>query len=393
MSPATLRWMLMGSLLCLTLSGCSYFQESVAEDETELNDLDSIEPDQASDAENRLLTAENPLVQEGLLELKIKVGDRFPLSKTVRQRLTQTDASGVSVSTSQTEMMLSLVVDEVQPDGRKRLSVHYHRVRYDQDIHGKKVSYASDRPAEVVPPEALLYAGLANNGFSFWLGPDNKIVELVGFNDFLRRCLSGVPPQHVAAVQKQLDATKNEDGVANFIDDSIGLLPYSNDPKHPGVAVKEGATWELEPKRSDGPIPTLVNTQCMLKELTPTSAEILLSGRISGPPNPIVMRTGEGTMKVQVKGGQCTGTCRVDRITGLPTQSRVQRYLELAMETSDGKQIQQTKESFSEITSFLNQLQLQPTVQENSIEQTSFRNATGSESHRRVQHAVGTRNH
>lgn len=392
MSPTTLRWMLIGSLLCVSLSGCGYFQESVADDDTELNELDGAESDQpSSEAESRLLAGANSPIQEGLLELKIKVGDRFPLSKRVSHRLTQTDANGISENTSQTDMMLSLVVEDVQPDGRKLLSVHYHRVKYDQDLHGKKVSYSSDRPGEIVPPEAMLYAGLAKNGFSFWIGPDNKVIELVGFNDFLRRCLNAVPPQHVAVVQRQLESTRSEDGVANFIDDSIGLLPYSNDPKHPGVAVKEGGTWELAPRNSDGPIPTIVHTQCMLKELTPTSAEILLSGRISGNANPTVIRTADGSMKIQVKGGQCTGTCRVDRITGLPTQSRVQRYLEIGMETSDGKQIQQTKESVSEITSFLSQLQMPPAGSATPIQQTNFQNAAGSESHRRVDQAGGAR--
>ncbi len=387
MSLAALRWTTLFTILFMSLSGCGYFRGAASDEDSDLTDLDDIEKAQPLDRETTAAAVQELVPQEGVLELKLKVDDRFPLSKTVEQRLTQTDSNGINVSTSQTEMMLSLVVDEVLPDGRKRMTVHYHRVNYMQDIRGRKVSYSSDRPGEPIPPEALLYAGLANNGFSFWVGPNNKVMEVVGFNDFLRRCLRSVPSHHVAAVQQQLEATKGEDGIANFIDDSIGLLPYSNDPEHPGVAVKEGTRWELEPRRTEAPIPMLVTTECMLKELTASSAEILLTGRINGPPEPVLMRGAGGNMKVLVRGGYCTGTCRVDRKTGLPTQSQLHRELELAMELPDGQTVRQNKVTVSTIKSFLSQSD----PGDSRVQQTSFRNAAGSENHRHVQQATGSR--
>lgn len=389
MSPATQRWAMLVSLLIFTASGCSYFQSTVADDDADL-EMDNLEQVKSEDTEHPVVPRD-PVVQEGELELKLKVGDRFPLKKLVERRMTQTDSTGQHVNLSRTEMMLSLNVEEIQSDGRKLMSVHYHRVKYDQEIRGKHVGYTSDNPGEPVPVEALLYAGLADNGFSFWIGPNNKVIEIVGFNDFLKRCLKKVPPNHAATVRKQLEATKSEEGIANFIDDSIGLLPFSNDPSHPAVAVKEGSTWKLEPRQTDAPIPMLVTTQCMVEELTVGSAKILLTGQISGPPTPVTMRSPEGDIKIFVKGGNCTGTCRVDRSTGLPTQSRIVRYLELAMELPDGQKIQQNKDTISTITSFLNQMPSSPANSEQRVQQTTFRNAAGTESHRRVEHAGGAR--
>ncbi|MEK6262230.1 MAG: DUF6263 family protein, partial [Planctomycetota bacterium] len=291
---------------------------------------------------------------EGELELKLKVGDRFPLTKRVEQRLTQVDGQGKSVYWSLTEMLLSLSVEEVR-DGNKLLSVRYHRVRYGHDIAGKKVEYTSDSPQQTIPPEALAYAGLHENGFSFWIGPDNRVRELVGFPEFLQRCVRNVPPQLRQSVLAQLEGTHSENDLANFVDDGIGLLPYSNNPRHPGVAVKVGSAWDLKPRMSEGPIPMQVTTRCVLKDLTDSTAEISLIGKIAPDNAPTLVRDGNREMRVFVNGGHCSGTCKIDRRTGLPTNSQIKRYLEMTVQMADGTEIQQRKESLTSISSFLDQ--------------------------------------
>ena len=383
MSLAIVRWTALITVFVMSVSGCSYFNTTAVDEDVDLTEIDESEKADPLDGGKSGLANNAPLA-EGELELKLKVGDRFPLSKTVEHRLIQTDKDGTRLSTSRTDMVLSLVVDDVLADGRKQLTARYHRVKYEQDIRGKRISYSSDNPLESVPAEALLYAGLANNGFSFWIGSNNKIASVVDFGDFLRRCLRNVPEQHKKSVQQQLESTKGEDGISNFIDDSIGLLPYSGDPKHPAVAVKEGSSWELEPRRTDSPIPMLVTTRCILKDLSANSAEILLTGQISGSPDFVTMRNADGEIRVLVKGGHCSGTCRVDRKTGLPTQSQIQRSLELAMELPDGQKIQQNKDTLSTITAFLDQSPKPSANADSRVQQTNFQNAIGNESHRQV---------
>jgi hypothetical protein len=374
-------------LLSLTISasGCNYFQAAESDSDDEFAEFDRDEESDAIDGKGKSddESSSDTKLTEGELELKLNVGDRFPLMKKIEQRLTQGDGvGGMIVNRSLVEMMLSLVVEEVR-DGNKRLSVRYHRVHYGHNIAGRQVEYDSES-TKPVPTEALVYAGLKDNGFSFWIGPDNRVVELVGFDEFLQRCVQNVPPAHRDAVMRQLEGTHSEDGLANFVDDGIGLLPYSNDPNHPAVALKVGAAWELKPRRSEGPIPMSVSTRCVLKSLTDTSAEIGLIGNIGGSSAPVTVHDGTRSMQVLVNGGHCAGSCTVDRRTGLPTRSEVNRYLEMTVKLPNGSEIPQRKEILTSITSFLDQgggrnsaIGLNPGTELKPVGRTSF---TGQDS-------------
>lgn len=344
----TLGLLVLISSFTLTLPGCSYFQGAESDTDEEFAEFDKEE------SEKKDLEADESKPTEGELELKLKVGDRFPLKKRIEQKLTQGDGQGgMLVNVSLLEMLLSLEVEEIR-DGNKRLAVRYHKVHYGHNIAGRKVEYNSESNS-AAPTEALVYAGLKDNGFSFWVGPDNRVMELVGFQEFLQRCLQNVPPSYRDPVLRQLEGTQNEEGLANFVDDGIGLLPYSDDPRHPAVAVKVGTMWELKPRRSDGPIPMSVSTRCVVKNLTDTAAEIGLMGKISGSQNPVTIQDGSRQMRIMLKGGHCSGFCTVDRRTGLPTQSEVNRFLEMTVTLPDGSEIPQRKEILTSITSFLDQ--------------------------------------
>ena len=344
------RFAVLLAALFLSLPGCSYFEA-----ETDVDDeFTEFDVNEKSEEQKDADLAEAAKTSEGELALNLKVGDRFPLKKRIEQRLTQGDGQGGTlVNRSLLEMLLSLEVEEIR-EGSKKLAVRYHRVHYGHNIAGRQVEYSSEQPG-AAPTETLAYAGLKDNGFSFWIGPDNRVVELVGFPEFLQRCLQNVPPAYRDTVMRQLERTHSEDGLANFVDDGIGLLPYSNDPSHPAVAVKIGSTWELKPRRSEGPIATNVLTRCVLKNLNETSAEIGLLGRISGAATPVAIQEGNQFMHVLVKGGHCSGTCIIDRRTGLPTHSEVNRYMEMTVQMPDNTEIAQRKEVLTSITSFLDQ--------------------------------------
>lgn len=376
MAIAAIRQSAVWALLIVALTGCNYFKAPQADIDADLAELEDEDTRELDGNNNRNLSS-----KEGELELKLEVGTRFPLAKRVEQRLTQTENNSTSVYRSLTEMLMSLSVEEIR-DGHKLLTVRYHRVRYGHDFAGKKVEYSSDTPQQPVPPEALAYAGLHENGFSFWIGPDNRVVELVGFAEFLQRCVKNVPPQHRPAVMAQLEGTHSEKDLANFVDEGIGLLPYSNDPRHPAVAVRVGSTWDLKPRLSDGPIPMQINTRCILKDLTDTTAEISLLGKIAGDRAPVVVRDGNREMRVFVRGGICSGTCKIDRRTGLPTNSLVNRDLQMVVQLSDGTEIHQRKETLTSISSFLDQpLSQQPPSAGNfdsGVQQAGHRSETNN---------------
>ncbi len=339
-------------------AGCGYLPGNSADLDGDLDDLalDSdteevlrVEKSRGEDRESRPNDLPETLSQ-GDLGLRLKVGDRFPLQKTVEQRLTQPTDEGVSTGHSRLDLLLSLLVEELR-DGHTRLGVRYHRVRYlEQDPEGRTVEYNSTAPPREIPGQARVYAGLIENGFAFWIGPDNRLVELVGFPDFVQRCVRDVPYAQRQAVIEQLAAGRGDNGIASFIDDSIGLLPVS-DSKSGRVAVREGLSWELPVRKIDGPVPMLVSTQCKIKGLSDRTAEIDLFGAVS-PTNQIEH---PGGWKVSVLGGRCLGSCTVDRTTGLPTNSRVERYVDLLMELPDGSQLKQRKEIITTIQAFLEQ--------------------------------------
>jgi hypothetical protein len=278
------------------------------------------------------------------LSLRLEVGQRFPLTKTVEQRITQSLPSGPMVSHSRLDLQLSLVVEEVQA-ARRRLSVRYHRVRYVQEVGGQIIEYHSDRPVTDIPPAALPYAGLKDNGFSFWIGADNQVQELIGFADFLRRCLHHVPLDQQPAVLRHLQDLGATDGLASFVDDSIGLLPGRGN----GGEWRVGSTWELPRRAADGS--AAATTRCLLKDLNERTAEISLLGSI-GPSSYVDDVNG---IQLTVLRGQTPGTCTVDRLTGMPTRSRVERTLDMTAQLADGSIIPQRKEMVSTVMAYLEQ--------------------------------------
>jgi len=349
-------------LLCALCAGCGSFSGSSADSDAEFADLELDEETsrllQPPKGEKSGELKEPPALPElneppakGELGLRLAVGDRFPLQKRVEQRLEQPSEKGTTTGHSQLDVMLSLIVEELR-DGKTRFGVRYHRVRYlEQDPQGQTIEYNSTVPTREIPAQARVYAGMVDNGFSFWIGPDNQLVDLVGFNDFVQRCVREVPANQRQAVVNQLTVDKGENGIASFIDDSIGLLPVSGDPKSSRVSVQEGTTWELPSRRIDGPVPMLLTTRCKIKGLSPQKAEIDLFGSIA-PTHRVDQEQG---WKVSVLGGRCMGSCTVDRSTGLPTNSRVERYVDMLLELPDGSQLPQHKVIITTIQAFLNQ--------------------------------------
>jgi hypothetical protein len=349
-------------LIGIVLAGCNSFQGSFSETDAEFDDLELDLEGDAAPVAKKPKPATIPTDEEGdpdalelpaagELGLRLAVGDRFPLLKTLEQRLTQPGEHGPATGASRLDVLMSLAVEEIR-DGQTRFAVRYHGVRYrEQDLDGNVVEYDSAQPPGEVPPQALAYAGLVNNGFSFWLGPDNRLIDLVGFRDFVQRCLRDVPPAYRQAVVDQLSAANGTNGIASFIDDSIGLLPVSSDSPSKRVAVQEGTAWELPVRSIDGPVPLQVATQCRIKGLTERTAEIDLFGSI-GAARHIDPQHG---WKITVLGGRCLGSCTVDRRTGVPTNSLVQRYVDLILELPDGTELKQRKEIVSTITAYLHQ--------------------------------------
>ena len=247
MRPQTvLAWMAIG----LTLAGCN--QQNPSDDEAALDvpawlsnggDEHSVDPPD-SDAgsqpieepsESQLASSTRPARQpqepRGELKLQLEPGVKFPLKKQVITTLVQTASDG-TVQQIQTELrlLMAIRVEEVTGD-RTRLGVTYNRVEFDQTIDGQKLAYRSSNPPAEIPLSARAYHDMVNDGFSFWIGKDNQISELVGFREFLERCLANIPPDQRKQVLLGMEAGSDENGISDFVDNTIGLLPFGRDRK------------------------------------------------------------------------------------------------------------------------------------------------------------------
>ena len=281
------------------------------------------------------------------LELRLQKGDRFPLVKTVHQTLNQRSELAPALAETRLELTLVITVEEVRDDAIL-LGVRYSRVNYAHDVAGQQLSYDSSTHEGAVPWDALPYAGMINNGFSFWLGRDNSIREMVGYKEFLERCVAEVPLERRETLLSEISNRFGDDGVANFVDDSIGLLPYDAtvDPDA-ATRVLPGDVWTRE-RRLMQPVPVQLISTYRLTDINDTTAEIDITGRIASGDAAAAANAG----RLRISGGHSLGRCIVDRATGLPLEMNLTRYITMKLTTADEKEVVQEKTIVTTIRAF-----------------------------------------
>lgn len=330
---------------------------------------------------------------EGDLRFSLQVGDHFPLRKTIEQKLTQQTAHGQVASESTLSLMFAISVDEVD-DSRRRLTVRYQRVQYSHQILDEHVEYDSQSPPASIPDSLQVYHGLADNGFSFWIGADNRIIELLEFDAFLKRCVRHAAPERQAALLEQIVATQQDEGFANFVDDSIGLLPYKADARGRETAVAVNEQWTRS-RRLMRPLPMEIRTTYTLSELTDSLAKIAVIGTIEPVKTAELapIQQASSHTRLDLRAGYQTGLCIIDRETGLPLRSRVERQLKMNVSV-DGqppfeqyKTIVTTVESFPTHRTTFSASPIGPAIPAGQIIRTEGQERAGGEDVRRVQNA------
>lgn len=291
-------------------------------------------------------------LKEGDLSFSLKVGDRFPLLKTIEQTLVQESSVGPVTSRSNLTLMFAITVDE-EDVGRRKLGVRYQRVKYTQEILGEVTEYDSQTNPQSVPDALQVYHGLAGNSFSFWIGADNRIIEVIAFDEFLKRCVRHAPPHRQHDLLTRIVATQEDEGFANFVDESIGLLPYDAQATGRETAVEINQQWE-KTRTIMRPLPMEMRTGYTLSSLTRDRAGIMILGTIEpvqasqlGP----IQQASVG-QSISLRKGEITGSCMIDRASGLPLMSRVQRQMDMTVEVAGQRPFEQKKIIVTTIESF-----------------------------------------
>jgi hypothetical protein len=281
------------------------------------------------------------------LELNLQTGDRFPLIKTIEQTLVQRSETHPALARTRLELNLAITVEDVRSDSI-RLGVQYSRVVYEHDLGGRRLLFDSANHEGAIPWDAVPYAGMVNNGFSFWLGRDNQIRGLVDYQEFLERCVAQVPQDRRETLLTELSQRFGDDGVANFVDDSIGLLPYDASVDEDSASrVMPGDVWTRE-RRLMQPVPVYMKSTYTLLEIEDKTARIEITGRIAS--GEAVNAAGDS--RVRISDGRTLGHCVVDRSTGLPLDVQITRHLVIHVETDDGQEVVQEKDILTTIRGF-----------------------------------------
>ncbi|GAB4135630.1 MAG: hypothetical protein Tsb009_02100 [Planctomycetaceae bacterium] len=322
-------------LFCAFFAGLAYlwYQEHDAGPDEESASIPPLQ---------RVVTTNNASPSEQL-NVQLKPGQIFPLMKTVNEKVTQFTPSGPVESQMTLKVLLVIRVQEVLKD-RTKLRVDYQRVQFSQNFPGNQIQYDSDTPPRTIPLEAQVYHGLAKNGFEFWIGRDHKVIEPVeGFQEFLKRCVQHVSPEQREAVMTQFVKSTGDDAIANFIDDSIGLLPNHN------RKVQAGDTWTRK-RQVLRPVPIYLSSNCTLKKIDSKIAEIVIDGRVI--PSAAYGQTPnqKNAIQLSVVDGHLAGECRIRRETGLPEQSKIRRVFDMRVRLPNGHVVRQRKDSTTTIT-------------------------------------------
>lgn len=271
------------------------------------------------------------------LELNLKVGERFGLRKGVDTTLQQSSPDGTAqVVVARIEMLLGLTVEDVSDKGT-RLAVRYERVKFSQGSEGQRIEYDSSAatPPANVPAIARPYHNMVRDGFSFWIGKENQITEVLGFKEFLERCMAGVPDQDRVQQMLNMEAASDENGISDFVDNTIGLLPY-------GRSISPGDTWDRT-RHVGRPVPMKLMQQYTLKDLSDEMAMVDIRGSITPSTTFNDAKQDGSGVRVTVTGGALQGDCAIYRDSGLPQRSYVERVVDMIVMTSGKHEFRQKK--------------------------------------------------
>ena len=292
-----------------------------------------------------------PALDRAALQLSLQAGDRFPMRKVVEQELKQASLSGTpQISRSRLELMLAISVEDVQPD-RTQMRVTYDRVHYSHEVAGELVEYDSNDPPAQIPQAVMTYHGMLKDGFSFVLGSDHQISSVIGFHEFIERCLRHVPENQRQRVMLDIEASSGEKGIADFVDNTIGLLPADVDKVL-------GDTWKKD-RHIGKPVPMQIQTTYTLKDLSNGLATVSIGGEIT-PSTSLGQSASNENVRITVKGGHCHGQCIVFLDSGLPKESRVERTVDMTVQMAGGLEFEQQKHTVTTVETFPSQSSQSP---------------------------------
>ncbi|MSR60555.1 MAG: hypothetical protein EXS05_23425 [Planctomycetaceae bacterium] len=332
---------------CLWLTGCGWWN-SLRDDEQE--ETGNTEFAQEVDEPAHRSSPPKPRSPEASSRERsaAEPAPRISLVNSVVQELRQTTPDGIETSRLTLELTLSFRLEETVTKARQaaqgtsherslRYQLRFDRVRLIQELAGEPaLKYDSDETAAGIPDEVQPYQGLKGNSFEFWLDRNRQLVEVVGFESFLDRCLGHVAAQHQDQMRAALIQGSSTEALTAFVGEGIGLIPAE--------VAQAGDSW-MRTRQAVQPVPYLATTRYRLAQMTADFVDIESTGTFGPPENQARADQAQaalpGQVGVRIRDGWLKGQLRIDRRSGLPARSRVEQSLSMTVRLADGAEFEQ----------------------------------------------------
>jgi hypothetical protein len=268
-------------------------------------------------------------------QVSLKQGDQYYFVKSIEQKLGIEPGSPIGRVWERVEFLFSLTVREESADGYI-LDVAFHNVLYQSERGEHHLQYDS-RSQAPVPPEVLPYRRMIDRGFRLHLDRRNRIVDVVGFDEFLAQCFAEYPAELQQKLMLSMSAAPDDriNSAIVFLDESFALLPF-HEPGDEGDAFPVGSHWTRTLTRTQ-PVPVSQTIEATLQNIFGEGewAQVVISGELK-PARRAAAGDATEEPRNRVAGGTISGSCSVSLTTGLPKTCRIQR--EILMELSAGSQ-------------------------------------------------------
>jgi len=269
-------------------------------------------------------------------QVSFKQGDRYYYIKSIEQKLGIEPGHRIGRVWERVEFLLSLTVREAVADGYI-LDVTFHNVRYQSERGEHHLQYDS-RSQAPAPPEVVPYRRMIDRGFSLRLDRHNRIVDVIGFDEFLADCFAEYPAELQRELMLSMRASSAAPGdrinaAIVFLDESFALLPFDELSENK-EAFTVGSQWARTFTRTH-PVPVEQTIEATLQNVFGEGewAQVVISGELrSAAP----AADSSAAPQSRVAGGTIAGSCSVSLTNGLPKTCRIQR--ELLIELASGGQ-------------------------------------------------------
>lgn len=275
-----------------------------------------------------------PVAEARSIPRPLQPGDRFPLRKIVVEELIQPTFSGptTQIAARHEQDLTISVTDRIGE--RTKLAVAIDRVQFSQRVGEETVTYDSLSPRELVAEEITPFDLFANDGFSFWVDAENRIVAVDSFQEFLARHEQSNLSSEIQTVSFETDMAPQTQQLAAAIWRMTGMQPLP-------PAVQAGDQWQRS-EELRRPVPLVLHNRYTVTSADAKSIVLEIQGEISPSAVPIVTDD-ESEVVVSVTGGQTVGRCTLAVNSGIPEQVQIEHTIDMQVRLAETVSFSQIK--------------------------------------------------